>query len=125
MPIIDVTLVLAEGAAPPAPSLARELADALGAALGCEPGRLWVRLHELPAACYAENGSGAGPDAGGPPVFVEILHADLPQAAARAAEARVLCDTVAHATGRPAERVHVEYAPPGRGRIAFGGKLIE
>ena len=121
MPIVDVTLVVADGDGL-ALQLARELADALGAALGCEPGRLWVRLHDLPAARYAENG--AGLDAGELPVFVTLLHADPPQGEARTAEVRRVCETVARCTRRPPDRVHVEFAAPGRGRVAFGGELV-
>lgn len=35
-----------------------------------------------------------------------------------------LTAALARASGRPAERVHLEYAPAGAGRIAFGGRLI-
>ena len=121
MPIVDVQLV---GDAPghPEPPLAASIAEALAAVLGSPPGRLWVRLAVLPAAAYAENGTvrAAGPG----PVFVRVLHADLPAPEALAREARAMAEAVALCVACPAERVHVEYAPPGRGRVAFGGQLL-
>ncbi len=38
-------------------------------------------------------------------------------------EVRRLTDAIAAACGRPAENVHLVYAPAGRGRVAFGGRL--
>ena len=116
MPIVDVHCV---GASLPA---ADALADVIGDALHLPPGRVWVRLHPLPAEHYAENG---GPLQGALPVFVTILHARPPSGAALKAEVAALTRAVAGVCGRPAERVHVEYAPAGAGRIAFGGRLVE
>lgn len=116
MPIVDVHCV---GAPLPA---AGALADVVGDALHLPPGRVWVRLHLLAAEQYAENG---GPLSGALPVFVRILHAHPPLGAALTAEIATLTSAVASICGRPAERVHIEYAPPGAGRVAFGGQLIE
>ena len=118
MPIID----LHWAGAPPAGAqdLADRLADALGDALGQPPGRLWLRLHSLHA--YAENG---GLPAGAAPVFVTVLHARPPAGQALRAEIAAVTAAVAAVVGRPRERVHVEYAAPGAGRIAFGGRLID
>jgi len=121
MPILDIRIVTAEPDI--APGLARRLADAVGRALGCAPGRAWVRIDLHDAARYAENDSPM--EAGGLPVFATVLHADPPQGPARAAEALALATCIAEVLGRPADRVHLEYAPAGRGRIAFGGKLVE
>jgi len=118
MPIVDIHWA---GALPPAADeLASHLADVIGDALGLDPGRVWVRLN--PIAHYAENG---GPLEGEPPVFVRILHAHPPVGEALKAEVAALTIAVAQASGRPAYRVHLEYAAPGAGRIAFGGRLVE
>ena len=117
MPIVDVQWV---GALPPDPdALAAALADAIGDALQQPPGRVWLRLHHL--AHYAENG---GPQAGAPPVFVTVLHARPPTGGALAAEVAGVTAAVAAVTGRPRERVHLDYAPAGAGRMAFGGRLV-
>jgi len=59
------------------------------------------------------------------PAFVTILHAHPPAGAALAAEVLAVTSAVANCLGRPAERVHVQYAPAAAGRQAFGGKLVE
>lgn len=121
MPIVDIRIVTGDPEL--APNVARRLADAIGRTLGCAPGRAWVRVDLLNAARYAENDSPM--EAGGLPVFATVLHADPPQGPARAAEALALATCIAEVLGRPPDRVHVEYASAGRGRIAFGGKLVE
>ncbi|MBX3607747.1 MAG: hypothetical protein KF788_20910 [Piscinibacter sp.] len=119
MPIVDVQVVgghpekLAAGAA------AAALAEALAAVFAAPGGRVWVRLAALPETLYAENGGTSGP----PPAFVNILLADLPPPEVLAAQARSIAEAVGGCLDLPTERVHVEYAPPGRGRIAFGGEL--
>lgn len=120
MPIIDVHFAGSLPSEADAQELAARLADALGDALAQPPGRLWLRLHPLPH--YAENG---GLPAGAAPVFVTVLHATPPAGEALRAEIAALTAAVAAVAGRPRERVHVEYAPAGAGRIAFGGRLVE
>ncbi len=119
MPIVDVEIV----AATPPTAGAAALADALGAALGCAPGRAWVRLRHLAADAYAENASAAAPTTE-LPVFVTVLHARPPTGAGLDAEIGVITRTVAAWAGRPVERVHVQYAPAAAGRQAFGGVLL-
>ena len=120
MPIVDVEIV---AAAPPAAGVAA-LADALGAALDCPPGRAWVRLRYLAADAYAENAM-ASPNAPAElPIFVTVLHARPPTGAALDAEVEAIARTVAAWAGRPIELVHVLYAPAGVGRQAFGGVLL-
>lgn len=121
MPIVDVTLVLARGAVAPTVT-AHQLAHALGLALKVPPGHVWVRLHELDADHYAENDVAVGDSE--LPVFVTVLHAYWPEPAAMSNEVAVLVTAVAACLGRPAERVHIEYATAGAGRVAFGGKLV-
>ena len=79
MPIVDVTLVTAAAQLPV--GLATGLADALGAVLQHPPGRVWVRVSALPSHTYAENAVRLAPDE--LPVFVCVLHADLPHPASR------------------------------------------
>lgn len=117
MPVVDIHWA---GPPPAQPDeLASALADAIGDALQQPPGRVWVRLHLIH---HAENG---GPLAGAAPVFVTLLHARPPVGEALQAEIAAVTGAVAAVTGRPRERVHLEYAAPGAGRIAFGGRLVE
>lgn len=120
MPIVDLQVVQ-----PPSQAfengLAQRLADAIGRCLDAEPGRVWVRLQALASGHYAENGSPL--QDGEWPVFVTVLLGDRPAADALAAQAAALAAAVAEVLARPVGRVHVEYAPPGRGRLAFGGRL--
>jgi phenylpyruvate tautomerase PptA (4-oxalocrotonate tautomerase family) len=117
MPILDIHWA---GAPPASPDdMAAALADAIGDALQQPPGRVWVRLHLIH---HAENG---GPLAGAQPVFVTLMHAHPPTGDALRAEVMAVTQAVAQASGRPRERVHLEYAAPGAGRMAFGGRLVE
>lgn len=120
MPILDVLLVVPEGAPLPA-GLAAAIADGAGTLLNAPAGRVWVRLSVLSADHYAENG--VAPADLPRPVFVTVMHADLPDAQLLAAQARALSDAVASVVGCDAGLVHIEFAPPGRGRVAFGGRL--
>ena len=120
MPIIDVTLVTDERHAIP-PRLAQRVADQLGSALGLSTGHLWVRLHILPAMHYAENGMAIATEE--LPAFVQLLHSRPPTGDALAREAALVSLAVGSAIGRDPSRIHVEYAPPGMGRMAFGGQL--
>ena len=69
---------------------------------------------------YAENSAGEAFH----PVFVRLLLADLPPPAKLRDQAAALAAAVAAVLGREQEQVHIEYAPPGRGRVAFGGTLL-
>ena len=116
MPIVDVEIV--EGAI--AGKTTRALADAIGKAFGADPGRVWVRARSLPAAAYAENGREAPQ-----PVFVTITASRPPQGQELRRIIAIIVEDVARITRREAEHVHVEFAPAARGRIAFGGRLVE
>jgi hypothetical protein len=121
VPIIDVEFVhSAQGRALPNAST---LAAAIGRALGTPPGRTWVRLRTLDANFYAENESSVSTSE--LPVFVTVLHAHLPDGPSLAVEVQVLTKAVASCVGCSAEHVHVEYAPAGAGRQAFGGSLVK
>ena len=98
----------------------RNAYDTIASVLGAEPGRVWVRIQPLPLSCYAENNS----DEVLYPVFLKVLHAELPATEALAAEAAALAGAVGAGLGRPSELIHIEYAVPGKGRVAFGGRLL-
>lgn len=120
MPIVDVHLV--SGAGDQTDHMAATIAEALAVVFQAQPGRVWVRLFFLPTSAYAENGTTEVPATA--PVFVRVLHADIPDPEALAREAMTIAQAVGECVERSAEHVHVEYAPPGRGRIAFGGNLL-
>lgn len=122
MPILDIDLVQRDGSAPPAAALTQALADAAGQVFGSAPGRTWVRLRTLPASQYAENDAVLAPDEG--PVFVTVLHARPPHDAALATEVASLTQALSAALGRSHDHVHVQYAPAGADRQAFGGSLV-
>lgn len=122
MPIVDVELVC-ESEAEFNTVSARAIADAAGRVFRSPPGRTWVRLRFIDGKHYAENDASVSSFEF--PVFVTVLHAHLPIAAALATEVAVLTTTVAQIVGRPPERVHVQYAPAAAGRQAFGGHLVQ
>lgn len=118
MPIIKVEIVEDPSKAGIAVS-SRELADALGSALGSGPGGTWVKMCTFAASQYAENDTAVPPR----PVFVSVLKADSGSQEDRRKEARILAGTIARVVGRPIENVHILYESDARGRIAFGGEL--
>jgi hypothetical protein len=122
MPIVDVQLVVPGTEGVP-PGLAQAVADALGHMFASPPGRTWIRASTLPGGNYAENGS--HPVQEDLPVFVTLLLAVPPQGEARATQAALITNAVALAVGRNRSNIHIEYAAPGKGRMAFGGVLVQ
>ena len=122
MPIVDVLVVCKTPEQVHSVS-AQALADSLGQVFESAPGHTWVRTHTIAAAAYAENG--ARLDDSELPAFVTVTHSHLPESEALAIEARAVTAAVAKCIGRPNELVHVQYASPGAGHQAFGGKLVE
>lgn len=120
MPIVDIQLV--GTGSNRLNGLALRVAEALAQVFAAPPGRVWVRLTVLPKTQYAENGLDAVET--DLPVFVRVLHADLPSMEVLAAQAQAVSQSVAACLHCSSERVHVEYAPAGRGRVAFGGQLL-
>jgi phenylpyruvate tautomerase PptA (4-oxalocrotonate tautomerase family) len=120
MPIVDVKIVTSAGTTLPE-GTAKVVAEALAAVFQAPEGRVWVRLQQLAEHLYAANGSAESVH----PVFITVPHADLPPREALAAQALAVSKAVAGCLKREPEQVHVEYAPPGRGRVAFGGKLVQ
>ena len=116
MPIIDIEIV--ESAIDARTTQA--LADGIGKAFGSAPGKIWVRARVLPAEHYAENDTRAPA-----PVFVTVTAGAPPEGAELRERIGQIVDVVARVTGRPRENVHVEFQPAARGRIAFGGRLVE
>jgi phenylpyruvate tautomerase PptA (4-oxalocrotonate tautomerase family) len=120
MPIVDVKVIATAETVLPK-GTAKVLAEAIAAVLKAPEGRVWVRLEMLAEHLYAENGITEQVH----PVFLTILHADLPPPEVLAAQSIALTNAAAKCLGRNPERVHIEYAPSGRGRVAFGGKLLQ
>ena len=120
MPIVDVEIVCTAGR--PVSVSTQALADELGRVFGSEPGRTWVRVRALPRESYAENASVL--DERELPAFVTVLHARPPVGEALTAEAQAVTAATARVLQCPPEFVHVQYAPAGIGRVAFGGKLV-
>lgn len=121
MPIVDVELVCASEAEFRAVS-ANAMANAVGAALGCDPGHAWVRLRYLGSECYSENRASLSPAE--LPVFVTVLLARIPSGPQLDAQVGELTKAIADVAARPADRVHIEYAPAAAGRQSFGGQLV-
>ena len=120
MPIIDVEIVGGSRDEVRKASADR-IASAAAKVFGSPRGHTWVRLRTLDGDCYAENDAPVGPDE--MPVFVTVLVARLPVGPDLAAQVDALTGAIAEAVDRPRDRVHVEYAPAGAGRLAFGGEL--
>ena len=124
MPIIDIELVTsAADGGPPQREQLQVLADKLGHLFNSEPANTWVKLRTVDVAQYAENRTDMETSA--KPVFVNVLRAQLPDANRIRAEMVVVAEIVARTLKRPRENVHVLYAPDARGRIGFGGQLVE
>jgi phenylpyruvate tautomerase PptA (4-oxalocrotonate tautomerase family) len=122
MPIVTVELV-GESENEPELNLAQSLADAIGRALASPPGQIWVRLRWLAHHEYAENESLLSADQ--LPVFITVTKREIPTAVELEAEVAAVTAAVAGVVGRASERVHVEYAPAGAGRIWFGGNVVQ
>ena len=121
MPILDIEIVARHAEEIPA-DLAQSIATELGAALPVRSGGLWVRLHRLVPGSYAENvRAGESPA----PVFVTWLENERPVGVALAKRIATITQTIARLTARSPEHVHVLFEPAARGRIAFGGELLE
>ena len=117
MPIADVDIV--DGTL--TKKATQALADAIGAAFDAKPGKVWVRSRILPATGYAENGPQPAPR----PVFVTITASAPPQGEELKKVIGKIVEDVARITNRDRDNVHVEFAPAAKGRIAFGGRLVE
>lgn len=122
MPIVDVTIVVGRDEKVAA-GLTQTLADEVGRVLNSARGQTWVRLHPLAQDRYAENNSSVGST--DLPVFVVVLTRQLPDRSQLDGAIAKLTQAISEVTGRPSDRVHIEYASSAVGRVAFGGKLLE
>lgn len=122
MPIVEVEMLINPGERLK-PNLAQQLADGIGEILGTPKGHTWVRLRALSRAQYAENGG--HPPLDTKPIFISVLKYDLASTQKLRVEVKKLTKTIAQATGRSGENIHILYLPKGKGRIAFGGNLLE
>ncbi len=124
MPIIDVELVtIADEPNAASKEQLQILADELGDLFDSGPAGTWIRLRSIDQAEYAENRTPPGTSVR--PTFVNVLHAVLPEAGALRTEMAGIAEIVARTLGRPRDNVHVLYAPGAKGRIGFGGELLE
>lgn len=121
MPILEVEVVLRQNEALPA-GVAAAIADAASQVFGSTPGSTWVRLRTVSPQNYAEDGGGPPEDVS--PVFVSVLKARIGNQDTMQREASRLTAVIAGAVGRPVENVHLNYQPPGMGRVSFGGHLL-
>lgn len=120
MPIIDIEIVLWPNETIQN-HLVSQLADELGEIFRSPSRGTWVKVHGLPSDQYAENGETA---IGIYPIFVTIIKSTLPSLEEMQREVEKITGAVAQICGRPSENVHVIYQPEGRGRVAFGGKIV-
>ncbi len=127
MPIVTIETLsddpYSEDDAMPTPQQLQTLADALGELFGSQPSGTWVRARQQQRAYYAENLIDL--DARFRPVIVEILKSELDSRKNLALEAAAVCALVSKVLGRAPENVHVIYEPSARGRVAFGGQLVQ
>ena len=127
MPIVTIETLsddpYSEDDALPTPTQLKTLADALGELFGSQPSGTWVRARQQQRAYYAENLIDL--DGRMRPVIVEVLKSELDSRKNLALEAAAVCALVAQVLGRTPENVHVIYEPSARGRVAFGGQLVQ
>jgi phenylpyruvate tautomerase PptA (4-oxalocrotonate tautomerase family) len=120
MPIVDIEIVLRPGESLPG-DVAAALADNLGRIFGSPQNGTWVKVRVIPDLYYAENG---GKEAGVYPVFVSILKANVPDSEEMQREVGAITAAVAQICTRAPELIHIVYQPEGKGRVAFGGRIV-
>jgi phenylpyruvate tautomerase PptA (4-oxalocrotonate tautomerase family) len=120
MPIVDVEIVLKRGETL-RKEIVSELANELGEIFQSPEGGTWLKMRELPDERYAENG---GTAEGIYPIFVSIIKSRFPDVDEMQKEIERITGAVAQICGRSSENVHVIYQHEGKGRVAFGGKIV-
>jgi phenylpyruvate tautomerase PptA (4-oxalocrotonate tautomerase family) len=120
MPIVDIEIVLRANESI-REEVVSELANELGEIFHSSPGETWIKIHPLSADQYAENG---GTPDGIYPIFVTVMKSKLASFEETQKEVAKITGAVAQICGRPSDNIHVIYQPAGRGRVAFGGKII-
>ena len=119
MPIIHVEIV---GDAHDYPQhLPQLIADTAGSVLNSRPGGTWVKVTFLEVSSYAENGGSVE----GHPMIVSLVQAEPPIGDNLRQQVSDLADAIAGVANHPVENVHIVVEPGAKGRIAFGGTLVE
>lgn len=121
MPVINIEIVLKPDETI-LDEMASQFADELGTIFGSSKNGTWVKVYGITERFYAENG---GKQAEVYPVFVSVLKASLPAAAEMQREIDAIVEAVARICKRESTFVHVIYQPEGKGRVAFGGKVVK
>ena len=122
MPIVRLKLVVQHDAERLGKDTLQTLADELGTYFNSEPSGTWVEVEYLPIEQYAENLLDLPGDM--KTTFVFVLRHHLPAEEEVAQEAMDLARIVSQRLQRPRRYTHIFYEPSGRGRIAFGGRLV-
>ena len=120
MPIVEIEIVLKPNEFIQS-EVAEELADQLGGIFNSPKGTTWIKIRALERDHYSEN---RGTPDGVFPVFVSVLKSMLPGRDEMQKEVEMITGAVAQVCGRPSGNVHVIYLPEGKGRVAFGGKIV-
>jgi hypothetical protein len=121
MPIVDIEMVLKPDETI-SNEMVSELADRLGVIFDSPRHGTWVKVYGIPEGLYTENG---GKEESIYPIFVSVLKAQWPTLEDMQREVDKITETVAQLCNRTANLVHVIYQPEGKGRVAFGGKIVE
>ena len=122
MPILDIEIV-GEPRLVFRRDLTERIAKAAATALRSRPRGTWVKLRVITPDDYAENEMDRSEFVR--PVFVRLLLADPPDGEQLRSQSQALARAIGAACERAPENVHILYEPPARGRIAFGGELLE
>ena len=120
MPIVDIEIVLRTNEII-REEVVSELANELGEIFHSSPGETWIKIHPLLADQYAENG---GTLDGIYPIFITVMKSKLSSFEEMQEEVANITGAVAQICGRPSDNIHVIYQPAGKGRVAFGGKIV-
>ena len=122
MPILDIELVASDSPPGLPVDLTQSLAEEAAKVFGTPQGTVWVKVHVIPTAHYAEDN---GTPLGVYPVFVTVLKSRVPEGSALKEEIARLTQAIANVLNRPDTNVHIFYQADGAGRVAFGGKLVK
>ena len=120
MPIVDIEIVLRSDESIPYETVSG-LADQLGKIFGSPKNGTWVKVYEIAVQHYAEN---EGKEIEVYPIFVSVLKSRLPAPEEIQKEVDAITEIVAQLCNRSSDLVHVIYQPEGKGRVAFGGKIV-
>lgn len=122
MPVLDIEIVIGTEEQLPI-DLAQRIAHRAGEIFNTPAGHTWVMVHRMERGLYAENDVAL--DEGVKPVLVRVLKARMPPEEQLLDEVQLLTLALAQLLNRPFENIHIIYEPEARGRVAFGGRLVE